>query len=204
MSEGFGWRDAAPPHNHDYIAPAAIGILGRLGVRRVLDLGCGNGAMCREMCDHGYEVVGCEPDRGGFEIARQGEPRAVFHQLGVEDDPTVLGEAGFDAVVSFEVIEVLSRPGALVRLASRVLKPRGWLIVSSAYHGYLKNLALALAGGWDRHHTVWWDHGQIKFWSRRTLTQLLEAEGFEVMEFHGVGRVRWLWKSMILVARRRT
>jgi len=47
-----------------------------------------------------------------------------------------------------------------------------------------------------------WDGGHIKLWSRTTLTRLLEKNGFTVIEFHGVGRFPYLWKSMILVARR--
>jgi len=42
--------------------------------------------------------------------------------------------------------------------------------------------------------------GHIKFWSRKTITQLLSENGFEVTEFSGVGRFPYLWKSMVIVA----
>jgi len=61
---------------------------------------------------------------------------------------------------------------------------------------------MALTGKLDAHFTVLWDGGHIKFWSRRTLTRLLEEAGFRVERFVGVGRVPLLWKSMILVARK--
>ena len=35
------------------------------------------------------------------------------------------------------------------------------------------------------------------------LSKLLEESGFEVLEFRGVGRVASLWKSMVLVCRKR-
>jgi 2-polyprenyl-6-hydroxyphenyl methylase/3-demethylubiquinone-9 3-methyltransferase len=79
----------------------------------------------------------------------------------------------------------------------------GYLIVSTPYHGYLKNLALSLFGAWDGHHTALWHGGHIKFWSRRSLTTLLAQNGFEVVTFTGVGRLPFLWKCMILVARKR-
>ena len=60
---------------------------------------------------------------------------------------------------------------------------------------------MAILDKWDFHHTALWHGGHIKFWSRKTLTQLLEANGFRVTEFHGAGRLPWLWKSMILVAK---
>jgi 2-polyprenyl-6-hydroxyphenyl methylase/3-demethylubiquinone-9 3-methyltransferase len=66
----------------------------------------------------------------------------------------------------------------------------------------LKNLALSIANKWDFHHTPLWHGGHIKFWSRKTLSQLLTEGGFEVVGFHGVGRLPLLWKSMVIVARK--
>ena len=76
-------------------------------------------------------------------------------------------------------------------------------MVSTPYHGYWKNLLLSVAGKWDSHHTALWDGGHIKFWSRSTLTKLLEANGFDVVDFKGAGRIYGLWKSMVLTARLR-
>ena len=68
--------------------------------------------------------------------------------------------------------------------------------------GYLKNLALAISGKSDDHFTALWDYGHIKFWSKRTLTQLLQEAGFQVTQFRGAGRLPYFWKSMVLVATR--
>jgi hypothetical protein len=76
-------------------------------------------------------------------------------------------------------------------------------VITTPYHGYWKNLALAVSGKLEGHFTALWDGGHIKFWSRRTLTRLLTDEGFEVTGFSGAGRIPYLWKSMILVARKR-
>jgi hypothetical protein len=86
-------------------------------------------------------------------------------------------------------------------LARKALAPGGRFIVSTPYHGYLKNIALAVSGKFDRHFSVLWDGGHIKFFSRRTLAQMLADEGFEVVTFVGAGRLPLLWKSMIVEAR---
>ena len=65
-------------------------------------------------------------------------------------------------------------------------------------HGYLKNLALAICGGMDRHYTALWDGGHIKFWSKGTITKLLSEQGFQLDEFTGCGRLPYFWKSMII------
>ena len=135
-------------------------------------------------------------------MARGTHPHIRFYLLGAYDEPTPLHDASYDAVVSTEVIEHLFLPRSLPRFASGVLRPRGHLILSTPYHGYLKNLALSVAGQWDRHFSPLWDGGHIKFWSRATLTQLLSEEGFAVSEFVGTGRLPYLWKSMIVICRK--
>lgn len=122
----------------------------------------------------------------------------------MQSDPSELKrrEHVFDAAISTEVVEHLFAPHLLPRFAREALRPAGYLIVSTPYHGYVKNLVLSMLDKWDFHHGPLWHGGHIKFWSRRTLSLLLEQNGFKVVEFHGVGRLPFLWKSMILVARK--
>jgi 2-polyprenyl-6-hydroxyphenyl methylase/3-demethylubiquinone-9 3-methyltransferase len=82
------------------------------------------------------------------------------------------------------------------------LKPDRYLILSTPYHGYLKNLALAASGKMDGHFTVLWDGGHIKFWLRKTITHALNENKFAVEEIRRVGRLPALAKSMIVVARK--
>jgi|GEM_PF-117717 len=201
---GYGWSAAPAPHSCGYLVPKVLQLLQGLGVKRVLDIGAGNGALCAALSHAGHDVVGLEPDLDGVALAREAAPQVLFEPVGVEADPELLRQRHgyFEAVVSTEVIEHLHAPHRLPALAAGMLQPGGWLVVTTPYHGYLKNLALSLVNHWDQHHTALWFGGHVKFWSRRTLTQLLRDNGFEVIAFHGVGRLPWLWKSMVLVARR--
>lgn len=202
-TKDYGWSEAAP-RSCCYIGPKIKTLVDVHKPRSVLDLGCGNGELLKILSAPERTVVGVEHDQGGCEISRRNSPGALVFNLGVQDDPApVLASQPdkFDVVVSTEVIEHLYSPALLPRFAARVLKPGGILIVSTPYHGYLKNLALSVADKWDDHHTPFWDGGHIKFWSRRTLSQLLRREGFELLAFHGVGRLPFLWKSMILIGR---
>lgn len=203
-ADSYGWQSTAPAYSQSYINPPLLQLLLAQKPARLLDLGCGNGSLCHFLHSHGLDVVGMEPDADGVQLARQQLPSIPFYQLGVDGDPSLITatEGLFDAVVSTEVIEHLYSPQQLPRFAWHCLKPGGLLIVTTPYHGYLKNLALSLAGKWDHHHTALWHGGHIKFWSRTTLTKLLTEEGFVAQDFVGVGRLPWLWKSMILVVRK--
>lgn len=120
----------------------------------------------------------------------------------MNEDPGLLGERDFDAVISTEVVEHLLYPRELPRFVNHVLKPGGHLIITTPYHGYLKNLLISILGKWDDHHGPLWDGGHVKFWSPSTLRRLLESEGFQVQDFEGLGRFTGFWKSMLMVARR--
>ncbi len=201
---GYGWRTSTPPLSHSYLNHAILKILQSQNACRVLDFGCGNGALCRFLSSFDFHVVGVEPDLAGVQIARRESPSIAFYQLGVEDNPDeiVQSEGLFDVVVSAEVVEHLYSPHLLSHFAWRCLKPGGLFVVTTPYHGYLKNLFLSLAGKWDHHHHPLRTGGHIKFWSRSTLSKLLVDQGFVLEDFIGVGRFPWVWKSMILLSRK--
>jgi 2-polyprenyl-3-methyl-5-hydroxy-6-metoxy-1,4-benzoquinol methylase len=190
------------PHTEAYLWPHVFNLCAEFCARRVVDIGCGNGALCHELAKRGYEVVGCEPSAESLRFAQDAAPQLVFHEVGVDDDPSTIGNESFDVAIATEVIEHLVKPRNLPRFAKQLLRPGGHLIISTPYHGYLKNLILALTNRWDAHLNPFWDGGHIKFWSRKTLSQLLNETGFSVIRFIGAGRLPFLWKSIIVVAQK--
>ena len=196
-TEDYGWTSATP-WSASYINQAVVMLVRDAGAKTVLDAGCGNGNLAADLALAGFEVIGVDGDPKGVEIARAAYPGLDVRVGLFEDEPP----GAFDCVTSTEVVEHLYSPHLLASFCFKALKPGGVLVMSTPYHGYLKNLGLALAGQWDKHFTVNWHGGHIKFWSRATLTRLLEQAGFEVIGFTGVGRFPFLWKSMILTARR--
>lgn len=196
---GHSIRDSG---SHKYLAPSLLDLCRRHNAKSVLDLGCGNGALCRLLHEQGMKVVGAEPSRDGYAVASKLDPEIRIYPLSLSDSPAAIEESNFDIVISAEVVEHLYDPELLPRFAAEKLRSDGLLIVTTPYHGYAKNLLIAASGKWDGHHQPLRTGGHIKFWSRRTLGRLLERNGFRVESFVGVGRVPLLWKSMILVARR--
>ena len=194
----YHYASAHPSHMHEVFAPPILARLRELQPTRVLDLGCGNGSLSGVIRNAGHSVEGCDPSAEGIQQARLAHPDILFTCMSIYDEPPAEWVGQFDVIVSTEVIEHLYDPSAMPRLAARLLKPGGSILVTTPYHGYLKNLVLSLLNMWDYHHTPFWLHGHIKFWSRKTLTRLFEYDGFQFVSFRGLGRLPWLWMTMLL------
>ena len=195
----YQYQNNSLTNAHSFLTKPLLSILAEKSQpgAKILDLGCGNGSLSNLISKYGYEVVGMEESPSGVKIASQNFPKCQFIQGSIYSSPPPELENAFDVVISVEVIEHLFYPNELVRLAEKCLKPGGYLILTTPYHGYLKNLALALSGKMDKHFHVLWDGGHIKFFSVKTLTKLLETEGYTEIDFKFTGRFPYLWKSML-------
>src|SRR5882762_3221942 len=177
----YEYSDARTNESHGYLPPEVLRALARLdwggGAKRVFEIGCGNGSVAHALSRNGYEVIGVDASTSGIAQARRAFPELSLH-VGSAYDPLAARYGTFRAVLSLEVIEHLYAPRDFAHGAFDLLEPGGTLIVSTPYHGYLKNLALAVCGAMDRHFTVLWDGGHIKFFSVQTLSSLLREAGF--------------------------
>ncbi len=178
------------------------------GSKVILDVGCGNGGIANDLLEKGYQVYGIDASRSGIQIANSRiKERKKKHFFVCDIDsgklPQELHDVVFDTVISTEVIEHVYSPTDYICFLKKVFENNGGhgtVILSTPYHGYMKNLVLALTGRLDRHFTALWEGGHIKFWSRKTLSILLRKNGFKIKKFIGCGRFPYVWKSMIVIA----
>jgi len=202
---GYKYDDAELNDSHSHLVPSLLSFLDSLdqpaNSLRLMDLGCGNGSITELLHRRGYSVVGVDPSEEGIQLAKAKYPHLTVHRGSAYDD-LVKTYGKFDVVVSLEVVEHVYSPREYADAIYNLLVPGGIAIISTPYHGYLKNVALALSGRLDRHFTALWDHGHIKFWSIRTLTKLLDEKGFKDIRFRRSGRVPVFAKSMVACARK--
>ncbi len=195
----YGYNGTGLGHVHGYLTQPLLAQLDPAKNRCILDMGCGNGSLTRVLLERGFDCYGVDASESGIAIANEQHPgRFALMDFSSDDLPESFRGKAFDTLISTEVIEHLYDPRRFIRTCKALLPPGGELILSTPYHGYLKNLFLALAGRWDQHQNPLWDGGHIKLWSRATLSRLLEEEGFRVTAFAGCGRIPYLWKSMIV------
>jgi 2-polyprenyl-3-methyl-5-hydroxy-6-metoxy-1,4-benzoquinol methylase len=201
--EDYGYRNANRSCINQYLTVPLLEVLKDKPKSTIIDLGCGNGWLTNLLIDLGYNAYGTDASPTGIAFAKEKHPdRFALQDLSKNALPAELEGIPFDLILSTEVIEHLYSPKKYIEFCKTLLSRNGGgtVVLSTPYHGYWKNLVLSVAGTMDDHFTALWEGGHVKFWSRRTLTKLLESQGFQVTKFKGCGRLPYLWKSMILRA----
>jgi 2-polyprenyl-6-hydroxyphenyl methylase/3-demethylubiquinone-9 3-methyltransferase len=167
--------------------------------RHAFDLGCGNGATCNFLSTLGFQTVGVDPSESGIAIAKAA---GVNAHLGSTYDDLATTYGTFPLVISLQVIAHCIAPYKFATTFLSLIESGGIGVIATPYHGYFKNLALAVTGKMDSHFTTLWDGAHIKFFSIATLGKLLRDCGAQNIEFRRVGRIPPVAKTIIAIVRR--
>lgn len=198
---GKPWWQHEPRAIHTHITRPVVQQLVKAGAHSVLDLGCGNGWFAGALDRCGFEVTGVDHSDASLRVAREHHPDLRLHRMDLMQplDPSLMHR--FDAVVAIDLIDHVPLPRLLIEAALAALLPGGLLVVTSTFHGYSKNLVLALAGRFDSRWEPLLDHGRMKFFSRSTLTSLLSEFDLRDTHFETVGRIPMFARSMLISAK---
>lgn len=189
-----------PCHEEPYaFAPRRDALLAhvRPGMR-VLDLGCGGGAFSAVLVEAGAEVVAVDVAAGALLQARERVPGLRAH-LVAPGEALPLADTSVDLVWAGEVIEHVADTARWLSEVRRVLRTGGLLVLSTPYHGRVKNLAIALVA-FERHYDPRGQH--LRFFTKRSLRALLGDFGFEDVRVRTLGGPPLLRSTMIAAARR--
>lgn len=165
---------------------------------RVLDVGCGEGDFCRQIADAGGDPVGVDIAQAALARARRRHPALRF-ELMAPHGPLPFDHASFDVVWASEVIEHVADTASWLSEIRRVLRGGGRLLVTTPYHGRVQLVRLALTGP-ESHLDPVGQH--LRFYTRRSLRNLLEEFGFEEVEVRARGGPALLRETLLARARR--
>jgi 2-polyprenyl-3-methyl-5-hydroxy-6-metoxy-1,4-benzoquinol methylase len=144
---------------------------------RLLDVGAYTGACVQVAEGRGWEAYGLEPSQWAV---RQAQSMDLDVRLG-----TLLSSppepASLDVVTMWDVIEHFSDPLGELRAVARALKPDGWVVVHTMDAQSL--FARLMGQRWP-----WLLEMHLYFFSRKTLTAMLEKAGFGVEHIYAEGR----------------
>ncbi|HKZ86478.1 MAG TPA: class I SAM-dependent methyltransferase [Anaerolineae bacterium] len=144
---------------------------------RLLDVGAYTGVFVEIAARHGWDAVGLEPSHWAVQEAlNQGLPM-IEGTLESADLP----RAWYDVITLWDVIEHLTDPHAAIRRCHSLLKPGGLLVLHTM--DIDSPFARLMGARWP-----WLMEMHIYFFSRRTLTAMLEKAGFRVVDAKPQGR----------------
>ena len=148
------------------------------GARAVLDVGCARGETARALRKAGVErIVGIEPDAGdAAEAARVCDLVLAALLEDVREDFS----GQFDAVLFGDVLEHLVDPSAALARVRPWLSTRGAVVASVPNLGHWSVVADLLEGRFDYAPYSILSGTHLRFFTRRTVTDLLEACGYSV------------------------
>jgi SAM-dependent methyltransferase len=200
-AQADAWAAWAGGSHEDDVLPQFYELL-PVDARRVIDVGCGEGRITRELGRRGHDAAGVDIAERLVDLARARDPDGDYRVAAAERLP--FDDGSFDLVVAFNVLMNVDDPARALAEAARVLVSGGRLCASIVH-------PIASAGAWDDETFVIRDylverpheervgnlvfanvHRPLETWSR-----WLEAAGFAIESLREVPRLRLRhWSSL--------
>jgi 2-polyprenyl-3-methyl-5-hydroxy-6-metoxy-1,4-benzoquinol methylase len=157
--------------------------------RRVLDVGCGFGALGRLLKSRGHHVTGVELVPEAAEHARQLLDQVTVAD--VETDGLPFAPGSFDVVILADVLEHLIDPWRTVRQAADLLAPGGCVVASVPNVQNIDVLRRLIRGRWDYRERGILDRGHLRFFTLRTLRRMFDEAGLQLTRTAAHYRRTW-------------
>jgi len=140
-----------------------------LAGRRLLDVGCGSGALARSLSERGARVAGIDPNPEALETAREAVPGGTFQAARAEALP--FADATFDGAIFLNSLHHVPQPAMhrALREATRVVGPAGPIVVVEPLTEGSLFLALRPVE----------DETEVRNAAQEVIRQALEDEKFE-------------------------
>lgn len=146
--------------------------------RRILDVGCGEGALGEALRQHGGQVAGIE-----LEAAAAASARARLDEL-VEGDAASVDlpfpAESFDYLVFADMLEHVPDPDRVLERLLPLLKPEGLVIISVPNMRFYLVLLRLIFDRWSYTDAGVRDRTHLRIFTRRSLVSMLADHGLAV------------------------
>jgi glycosyltransferase involved in cell wall biosynthesis len=151
---------------------------------RLLDIGCGQGYVARELAAKGCHVTGMDQyipeasvDNAGIDFIRWNLDRPEFP----------VSVSGFDQIMMLDIIEHLKEPEKFMdelRFAAACKRPE--VVITTANIGFFVTRLMLLFGQFNYGRKGILDATHTRLFTFRSLKALLEQSGYNILEVRGI------------------
>jgi 2-polyprenyl-3-methyl-5-hydroxy-6-metoxy-1,4-benzoquinol methylase len=149
----------------------------------LLDIGCGQGYVARELAAKGCKVTGMdqytpdEPANAGVDFIRWNLDRPEFP----------VNVSGFDQIMMLDIIEHLKEPEKFMdELRFAAVRKRPEVIITTANIGFLVTRLMLFFGQFNYGRKGILDATHTRLFTFRSLEALLEQSGYKLLEVRGI------------------
>lgn len=173
----------APNNAHAF----SLDLIGRN--KDVLELGCAAGHVTRALVEQGCSVVGIEYDAHAAETAAEFADDVVVTSL-LEPGAVTKAVAGreFDVIYAGDVLEHLLDPVGVLAECRQALRPGGSAVISLPNVAHVDVKLALMSGRFEYREYGLLDRTHLRFFTRESISQLVEDAGFHLVELHRVMR----------------
>jgi len=142
------WKADRYAHNARFVADLGATVFALLAPQpgeKILDLGCGDGALTEKLVAAGADVIGVDASAAMVEAVR-----AKGLDAQVMDGGNLGFEEAFDAVFSNAALHWMLDPDAVIDGVRRALKPGGRFVAEFGGHGNVAAITVALTAALER------------------------------------------------------
>jgi 2-polyprenyl-6-hydroxyphenyl methylase / 3-demethylubiquinone-9 3-methyltransferase len=152
----------------------------------VLDMGCGAGFLSHALAKTGHHVTGIDLSEQSLEVARRLDTTGRVKYQVADATATSFPSESFDVVCAMDLLEHVENPAALVREASRLLKPGGLFFFHTFNRTLLSYLIVIKGVEWCVKNTPPRMHIYRLFIKPTEMEKMCNHEQMPVQEIRGV------------------
>lgn len=166
---------------------------------KVLEYGCGKGFILHTVSKYNPKatLTGVDISKEAIRHAKKKYKNISFSVI-KPDTKLPYRKNSFDYVMCLDVIEHVMDVELVLAEFNRVLKPGGRLLVSTPYHGMVKNMLIVMLGYFDFVFNPTGPH--IRFFTKKSLTQCLSDANFDIDVTGYCGRIYPISHCMYMLA----
>lgn len=149
----------------------------------VLDVGCSDGRLGRELKKHKKCVVyGIEIDKSDAAAAKRALDKVFDFNIETSPPPSELASQQFDVIILADVIEHFTDPVAALKKLRKFLRKDGRLIFSIPNMAHISVRLQLLAGEFDYTETGLLDRTHLHFYNFNEVVRVFTNAGLQIIE----------------------